>query len=669
MIVEVQENSEQSSATKQQDTQVNSVELFLQQKISDPQVQEKIIPIFTDIKKDIPENDILQFLQNNNFNLLVRRSKSLSNTEAKDFLISNILDYFQTIWKSISIINKVEETGGKVEETGQTTKEYASLSEVRKNTKDDYDKLKDEFKPDAKQFADWKNTLEADKTLKQIEDAFPGDQEKIDTFVAFSYTARNFPEAPEVQDFKKNYDELKSLTWIVEVAHDLTSERAPDTLLEQNDDLKSYAENDQNPLFSAVSEFTYFTDNSMDNEEAEKLLIFADKKTQDTLQEQKKFLLESGMMDKDMNPTSTIDEATQKYLATYNELLSSTLGDIQNRLQNNTQSIMRQRTLTSTIQWLAAYFEDTKIDDTMLSSVLSNSPSGNFSITDNVLHMTWNVGNADIGFYYHLNDPEAQLQSDDSMHFDPITKTFVLGTDRGWVSDMGIRMPYLWFLSEKAKTFVDNNIQDILAWSSDIQDFQLTLKNELSAHLLTFYGKPEIASNRIKKQVAKNIAAQDIANNYFPADIDSKKITAQDTPEAHQLLSMFDDTLENGNAQDVLSLDKTQQRFFDALENNLDEKNPKLEEWWKTLLWNAKEDLWSDKTAQHRWTQLLACFSTFAPDGKLNQEDLWVFASLLERWESVQENMSKFSEDFQTANDKILAEELIKNYPEENQIT
>jgi hypothetical protein len=31
--------------------------------------------------------------------------------------------------------------------------------------------------------------------------------------------------------------------------------------------------------------------------------------------------------------------------------------------------------------------------------------------------------------------------------------------------------------------------------------------------------------------------------------------------------------------------------------------------------------------------------------------------------------MSKFSEDFQTANDKILAEELIKNYPEENQIT
>jgi hypothetical protein len=88
----------------------------------------------------------------------------------------------------------------------------------------------------------------------------------------------------------------------------------------------------------------------MDNEEAEKLLIFADKKTQDTLQEQKKFLLESGMMDKDMNPTSTIDEATQKYLATYNELLSSTLGDIQNRLQNNTQSIMRQRTLTSTIQ-------------------------------------------------------------------------------------------------------------------------------------------------------------------------------------------------------------------------------------------------------------------------------------------------------------------------------
>jgi len=60
MDVELKETSEQSSTPKQQDVKINSVESFLQQKISNPQTQEKIIPIFNDIKKNIPEKDILE---------------------------------------------------------------------------------------------------------------------------------------------------------------------------------------------------------------------------------------------------------------------------------------------------------------------------------------------------------------------------------------------------------------------------------------------------------------------------------------------------------------------------------------------------------------------------------------------------------------------------------
>jgi len=43
--------------------------------------------------------------------------------------------------------------------------------------------------------------------------------------------------------------------------------------------------------------------------------------------------------------------------------------------------------------------------------------------------MQGKIGDADIGFYYHLNDSAAQLQSDDSMYFDPISKTFALGPE------------------------------------------------------------------------------------------------------------------------------------------------------------------------------------------------------------------------------------------------
>jgi len=60
MDVELKETSEQSSTPKKQDVKINSVESFLQSEISDPQTQEKIIPIFNDIKKDIPENNILE---------------------------------------------------------------------------------------------------------------------------------------------------------------------------------------------------------------------------------------------------------------------------------------------------------------------------------------------------------------------------------------------------------------------------------------------------------------------------------------------------------------------------------------------------------------------------------------------------------------------------------
>jgi len=42
--------------------------------------------------------------------------------------------------------------------------------------------------------------------------------------------------------------------------------------------------------------------------------------------------------------------------------------------------------------------------------------------------MTGKVGDADVGFSYDLTHPDAQLQADDSMHFDPVSKTFSLGT-------------------------------------------------------------------------------------------------------------------------------------------------------------------------------------------------------------------------------------------------
>jgi len=206
----------------------------------------------------------------------------------------------------------------------------------------------------------------------------------------------------------------------------MTSMKAPDTILENNNGLSDYAANDENPLFSDIGKFDYFSELKTDSKETAKLLSFADEKVQKTLNEQKKILIASGMVDDEMKPKENITKDMEKNLVAHNELLSSTLREIQDKLQNDTQSIMRQRALTSPIQGLASYFDTTIINDKSFSSQLSNNPSENFSITNDVLHMTGKINDAEVGFQYNLKNPEARLQADDAMHFDPIKKTFSL---------------------------------------------------------------------------------------------------------------------------------------------------------------------------------------------------------------------------------------------------
>ncbi|MEI6774840.1 MAG: hypothetical protein WCL18_08995 [bacterium] len=43
------------------------------------------------------------------------------------------------------------------------------------------------------------------------------------------------------------------------------------------------------------------------------------------------------------------------------------------------------------------------------------------------MHIKGNIKGDTIGFYYNLTNPEAQLKSDDFLHFDGISETFAFG--------------------------------------------------------------------------------------------------------------------------------------------------------------------------------------------------------------------------------------------------
>jgi len=68
------------------------------------------------------------------------------------------------------------------------------------------------------------------------------------------------------------------------------------------------------------------------------------------LYEQKKILLGSKYVDRKLQARDDTPPEIKDKLKTYNELLSSTLNEIKTKLQEDSQSMIRQRVLASTIQ-------------------------------------------------------------------------------------------------------------------------------------------------------------------------------------------------------------------------------------------------------------------------------------------------------------------------------
>ncbi|MBU0626562.1 hypothetical protein KKH82_03945 [Patescibacteria group bacterium] len=74
--------------------------------------------------------------------------------ESKDFFIGEIMNYLQSVGKSISTINE------QITEEIQEKKETKTIEQSRSKAREDYDKLAPELKPNADQLSNRRQVLE-----------------------------------------------------------------------------------------------------------------------------------------------------------------------------------------------------------------------------------------------------------------------------------------------------------------------------------------------------------------------------------------------------------------------------------------------------------------------------------------------------------------------------
>ena len=124
-----------------------------------------------------------------------------------------------------------------------------------------------------------------------------------------------------------------------------------------------------------------------------------------------------------------------------------------------------------------------------------------------------------MGFYYDLNNPDANLQSDDFLHFDAINKIFSLGENGGGKSSLHVHLPTLNELSQEADTSANRHLEHVISQSDSLEDFQSAFKNKISTDLVSCYGSETLVKHRVEKNLEKNLAVQEMQKNFMPENV------------------------------------------------------------------------------------------------------------------------------------------------------
>ena len=681
-------------------TQESTVEDMLKQRLPDsPEKQAFFLTLFKDkqINDIFTQGDITKYMQQKNLSRFWNTLKTKTLEERTKLLVEDMDIYFKENWwiKEIKVYEekdkekskedkekskedkeKSEEDKEKSEEDKESTETQIetkdTLLESRKKTKESYDTLdKSKYpEPTDEEIKEQKANIRP-QTQSQLESKWL----KIEDYTKFLITEKKHEKQlrkEENTEFLDNLKELKQWLGDTTTMAETTDRKHTDLIVGNNLSLTAYTKESPTLNKLTIPQAPEFKD--FEKEFGLYVKFIPNEEIRENIQKNKDIIKNyKEIHDKDEEDAR--DSEGEKACDEYTKAINN----IKEKLPDKTKAIAKQRVLWSCITGLARYFDTTNIDPTgagtqkenFADDFIINTQDG-FHIqkgteqnekNDDVLYIKGNIKGNEIWFYYNLTNPDAQIQSDDFLHFDTEAETFTFGVKWWGQNNLGIKLPTITTLSNEAQMIIDKDFSTELNNAKDMDEFERSFKNKISNQLLKNYGQEALVKTRVERDIEKNITTQTLQNMFFPDVIRTElnkdnMIDKTTEKKPRNIMEIWDKSTENMRSDEL--------RIFRWLLNRLDplitkENHPNLEPKWQKLLGEIQKERTAVNYSQDRGKNILIFFKKFSKDNKIQLQDMKIFINSLEKEEDMWENIHKFSPEFQTAYEKDDADSLLEN--------
>ncbi len=676
MSVEESKKIDIPQSLKPEIKQEETLDQILQSKITDDVILQKAKPIFEEVQKSfqLPINEQIKGLDNFQMEYIINIEENPISylIEYIDIAtggqIMNVIEETSNTVEETS--NTVEETSNTVEETSNTVEEkqenkemYNTFLEAREATKQSYDKLDSKYKITDEQLQKEKGNIRVE-VINQITEKTKGTQFSTDDYLKFYLTANTNREALQGTEFMKNYEALSNILNIPPAVTTMkkmsTNADQVNAIVNSNTALTNYSTNSSKLNTLTIPDLPKTKNIKQEFKLYVKLI--SDEQTRTSIQENKKLILK-------YNPKKENKEEVIKAYTEYQQAITQ----VQEQLPERIKNISKQRVLGSCITGLAKYFDTTTINQQNFADDFDINTQNGFDIQkgrktyneqwDDILSIKGNINGNTIGFHYNLDNPDAELKSDDSLSLDTISNVFSLGIENGWQKKLWVKLPTINFLANEAQSVIDKNFTDELGKADSLEDFEATLKNKISKNLSKNYGEKALVKTRVTRDIEKNITIQTLQNTFIPWPVlaelnngEAKNINNTTETTARNILKIRDKTTENMRSDELRRFRLLTQNFNKETQQN---NHPNLEKKRENLLQGIKSEQQAISYNQ-RGTSIEKFFNTITDkNGKINIQDFEKIVDILEKNEDIEKNINKFSPEFQTQNEQASATEIL----------
>ncbi|MCX6822918.1 MAG: hypothetical protein NTX91_02880 [candidate division SR1 bacterium] len=647
---------------------VKNLDQILESKITDKATLDKAKPIFAAAQKNFsqPINDYVNGLDEWSITKLI-------NTESDPvkFLIGDIDAFMGTPVVDLKK-NQITTTQNEVKTNVVVKENKENIKTDAINTKSDNEKILEAWNKTADSYAKLDKGKypepSAAEIAAQVSKINPNTKAQLEANgkSAEEYTKFLIMQQKYEGELRKNNDvgfltDFKELREKLGDTTTLDAMRSPTQatkVVEENPDLKNFATTSPRLDSITAPPLPEIKDVKKEFETYVKFIPDPNIKAH-VIQNQKIILSYKNVVDKKSVPD-------KESIAAYKEYTEA-IAKIKAALPQAIQASVKYSTSAAPISGLSKYFDTTTInEDNFAKDFDIKTDTSGFSMQkgqkqyneqgDDVLCINGHIKGNQVSFYYNLNNPDAQLKSEDYLHYNKENNEFALGVKGGGKRELGVKLPTISMLSDQAQRVSEEQFPKLLENSTSREDLTNSLQQKVSDTLLKNYTQEALIKSRVERDVEKNITTQTLHHAFVPDNVlarlnENNTIDSVSERNAWSLMQIRDKSTEHMKSFEL--------RNFRNLLTRLDpiraqQEHSRLEPSWQSLLTGMKKEGSAIDSS-------LAFFQKFSKNGEIQLHDLEVFVTSLEKKESIGSNMNKFSPEFQTNEDQASAGDILNS--------